>query len=136
MAKENLRFRIASLGPSSLGQAIYQGGAFFAVEGPTEGLASVALDAVALRGTEADSENVARIARTRRFWAAKSDAKLATLAGCFDLDALFGEFTAETLPTRYLRTYAAVERQWGKRPWARKHDQDPGPGALEPKATP
>ena len=98
----------------------------------TEGLATQALDMVCFRAVEADADNVGRIARTRRFWGAKSAERLATLEHCFDLPTLFGEFTAETLPTRNLRTYAAVERQWGKRPWASKHNQLPGPGALEP----
>lgn len=103
---------------SNPGLVFYQGARFWALESMgTDSLATVALDAVVLRGTEADSENVGKIARTRRFWSANSGDKLATLARCFDLDGLFGEFTAETLPTRYLRTYAHVERQWGRRPW-------------------
>jgi len=100
------------------GQVFYQGNRFWAVESfCTDSLPTVALDAVVLRGTEADAENVGRIARTRKFWGARSADRLATLARCFDLDRLFGEFTAETLPTRYLRSYARVEKLWGRRPW-------------------
>lgn len=110
--------------PENPNLVFHQGPRTWAVEtAGTEALPSVVLDAVSLRGTEEDSESVGRIARTRRFWGSRSDSKMATLAGCFDLQRLFGEFAAETLPTRYLKGYAGVERMWGRRPWA-------GPGAL------
>lgn len=31
----------------------------------------------------------------------------------------FGAFTPETLPSRYLRTYAAIEKMWGNTPLER-----------------
>lgn len=34
----------------------------------------------------------------------------------FDMDKLFGAFTPQTLPSRYLRTYANIEKMWGKTP--------------------
>ena len=121
MAKTEHRGQIAATlkSASNPGQVFYQGNRFWALESlGTDSLPTVALDAVVIRGTEADSENVGRIARTRKFWNADTATKLATLAKCFDLDTLFGEFIAETLPTRNLRTYAKVERSWGRRPWA------------------
>ncbi|MFH1183531.1 MAG: hypothetical protein V1755_00635 [Chloroflexota bacterium] len=68
-----------------------------------ESLPTVALDVVLLRGDEGDAENVAGIARTKKFWSSSGSVKLATLSKAFDLDRLFGRFTWETLPTRYLR---------------------------------
>ena len=32
------------------------------------------------------------------------------------MDRLFGAFTPDTLPSRYLRTYCSVERMWGQTP--------------------
>lgn len=32
------------------------------------------------------------------------------------MDKLFGVFTPETLPSRYLRTYANIEKMWGRTP--------------------
>lgn len=82
-----------------------------------ESLGTIALETIVLRGTEADSENVGRVARTSRFWSARSIDRLDLLAKNFDLDTLFGGFTAATLPTRYLRTYARVEKMWDQQPW-------------------
>jgi len=30
----------------------------------------------------------------------------------FDVKTLFGEFKPKTLPTRYLKTYAKIEKMW------------------------
>lgn len=40
----------------------------------------------------------------------------ATLLRYFDMDRLFAAYTPETLPSRYLRTYCAVEKMWGRTP--------------------
>jgi len=112
MSQLNYRGEIARKlkSPPHIGHVFYQGNRYWATESTAnEHLSTVALDAIALRGTEADSENIAKVARTRRFWRARSEAKLATLAKHFDLDRLFGEFQWSDLPTRYLHTYAKVE---------------------------
>lgn len=80
----------------------------------TESLPTHALEMIALRGTEADAATVLAVARTRRFWSARSDTKLATLRANFDLDRLFGAYDPGDLPTRYLRTWAPVEKTWGR----------------------
>lgn len=55
-----------------------------------------------------------KVARSRKFQSASTAVKLATLEKYFDVGTLFGRFTPETLPSRYLRTYAKVEKMWGK----------------------
>jgi hypothetical protein len=37
------------------------------------------------------------------------------------MDTLFGSYTPDTLPSRYLRTYAGVEKMWGKTPLELQH---------------
>lgn len=71
---------------------------------------------IAHRGSEADSENIAKLCATKKFWSAPSAAKEATLTKYFDMDDLFAAKTPEDLPSRYLRTYAQVEKAWGKTP--------------------
>ena len=83
----------------------------------TESLPTVMLSAIVWRGTEKDTENVRKIACSKKFWSASTAVKQATLEKYFDVGALFGEFTAETLPTRYLRTYAKVEKTWADTRW-------------------
>ena len=97
------------------GGIFYQGRRFWAVESMgTDSLASVFLSAIAHRGSPDDVDNITRLCRTPKFWGASSAVKLATLEKYFDAPHLFGAFTAKTLPSRYLRTYAQVERMWPK----------------------
>ena len=112
MAYREHRGRIASTikGGHEPGAVWFQGRRFWALSVGTESLASVALDVIALRGTEQDSADVAAIARTRRFWAADAHVRRVTLESRFDLPRLFGAWTWDTLPTRYLKTYARVEK--------------------------
>lgn len=86
----------------------------------TEGLSTVMLEAVAMRGEEKDTENIIKLCKSKKFWGSSSPVKEATLCKYFDMDRLFGQFDAETLPSRYLRTYAAVEKFWRK-PFWEKH---------------
>ena len=114
MSYRNYRGQIGkTLGPQLKGNLIYQGRSLWAVESMgTESLSTVFLSAIAHRGAESDTENIIRLCRTRKFWSAPSPVRLATLEKYFDASRLFGEFTADTLPSRYLRTYAKVEKMW------------------------
>ena len=114
MTYRNYRGAIAkTLGRGLKGNIFYQGRALWAVEGMgTESLSTVIQSAIVWRGTEDDSENILRVARSKRFANASSLIKQATLERYFDVKGLFGAYTKETLPTRYLRTYAAVEKMW------------------------
>lgn len=116
MSKRSYRGEIGrTLGPSLRGNLIYQGRSLWAVESMgTDSLATVMLSALAHRGAVSDCEGIARLCATGRFWSASSAVKEATLCRYFDMDRLFGAFTPETLPSRYLRTYANVERMWGR----------------------
>jgi len=88
---------------SSPGNVFYQGNQFWAVEGMgTDGLSSVIQSAIALRGTESDTENIIRIANAHKYWRASGKDKVATLKNLFDIDNLFSRFTWLSLPTKYL----------------------------------
>ncbi len=85
------------------GNVFYQGNRFWAVESlGTDSLPTVIHSALVLRGTEAHANNMDMLARSKKYWAASRADKMATLEGLFDLGSLFGPYTAETLPTRYL----------------------------------
>ena len=96
------------------GNIFYQGNRFWAVEGMgTDSLSTVILSAIAHRGVEADSDNIRKISLSHKFWHANSAVRQATLEKYFDVQALFGAFTADTLPTRNIGTYLPIERAWG-----------------------
>jgi len=95
------------------GNIIYQGNNMWAVIGMgTDSLSTVFLSMIAHRGLERDTENIIKLCATPKFWNANSQVKLKTLERYFDADFLFREFASKTLPSRYLRTYAKVERMW------------------------
>lgn len=115
MSYINYRGRIArELGRGQYkGNIFYQGNAMWAVESMgTESLASVIQSAIIWRGTEKDADSIVRIAQSSKFANATAYVKQATLEHYFDVDALFGAFTAETLPTRNIRTYCRPEKMW------------------------
>lgn len=114
MSYRNYRGELARvLAPALSGNLIYQGRSCWAVESMgTESLPTVILSAICHRGQRSDTENVMRIAASKKFWRASMGVKIATLEKYFDVDRLFGAFSAETLPSRYLRTYLPVERAW------------------------
>ena len=121
MSKRNYRGLIGSkLGNGLKGNLIYQGKNLWAVESMgTDSLSTVMLSAIAHRGSVADAENIAKLCATKKFWSASSAVKELTLEKYFDMDKLFGAFTPETLPSRYLRTYLPVEKGWGRTPLER-----------------
>ena len=116
MSKRNYRGLIGGkLGAGLKGNLIYQGKNLWAVESMgTDSLSTVMLSAIAHRGSREDSENVGRLCATKKFWSASASVREKTLERYFDMDRLFGPFTPETLPSRYLRTYLPVERGWGR----------------------
>ena len=119
VSKKNYRSYLHNLlSPSLKGIRIYDGLNFWCVDGiGTEHLATVMRRIVAMRGGENDIENVIKICRSKKFWSAPAGVQQATLEKYFDMDYLFGEFTAETLPSRYLRTYCKVEETWKRPAW-------------------
>jgi hypothetical protein len=119
---KNYRGLIGStLGKGLKGNIIYQGKGLWSVESMgTESLSTVMLSMIAHRGKREDAENIRKLCSTKKFWTASSTVKEATIAKYFDVDYLFGSFTAETLPSRYLRTYAQIEKMWGKTPLERQ----------------
>lgn len=116
MSKTNYRGRVSrALGNGLPNGKIYDGNNLYTTESMwTESLPTVMLSAIAHRGEEYDTENIIRLCSAKKFWGASVVQKEATLSKYFNMDKLFGEFTPETLPSRYLRTYAKVENMWGK----------------------
>lgn len=119
MSKRNYRGEIGRiLGLGLRGNIIMQGNQLWSVESMgTDGLSAVMLSVIALRGAPDDAENIERLCRTKKFWGASAGVKEATLCKFFNMDAMFGEYTPDTLPSRYLRTYCAVEKSWARPPW-------------------
>lgn len=118
MSKLNYRGLIGrTLGRGLKGNIIYQGRSLWSVESMgTESLSTVMLSAIAHRGAVDDCDNIAKLCYSNKFWRASAPIKEATLCKYFDMDKLFGRFTPDTLPCRYLRTYAEVEKMWGRTP--------------------
>jgi len=101
------------LGKTDKKSILYQGKNMWACDSMyTESLPTVALSAIAHCGTENDTENIIRLCKTPKFWRGNSQIKKITLEKYFDVKTLFGSFTSSTLPTRYLRTYAHIEKYW------------------------
>ena len=114
MSYRNYRGAVAKvLGKGFKGNIFYQGNSIWAVEGMgTESLPTVIQSAIVWRGTELDADNLAKVACSSKFKAANMTVKQATLEKYFDIDKLFGAFGRSDLPTRYLTTYARVEKMW------------------------
>lgn len=99
------------LGRGLKGNIFYQGNAMWAVESmATESLPTVFQSAIVWRGDESDANSFAKVARSKKFAQADGPTKLATLEKYFDPDKLFGKFSPDDLPTRYLDTYAKIEK--------------------------
>lgn len=114
MSYKNYRGEIGKqLGQGLKGNIFYQGNAMWAVESmATESLCTVIQSAIVWRGTEQDTDNFVKLACNKKFNTANSVIKQITLEKYFDVKNLFTELTLETLPTKYLRTYAKVEKWW------------------------
>lgn len=119
MSKQNYRGAISkTLGEGLRGNIIYQGNAIWSAESNwTDSLATVMLSVIAHRGGEQDAENIARLCSAPKFWRASTKEKETVLTHLFDMDTLFGAYEPETLPNRYLRTYAKIEKIWGNETW-------------------
>lgn len=106
----------------------FRGGRFYGCESHgTESLPTVILDALVLRGVEDDSEVIAKLATSPKFRGASMRHREAILARHVDIDRLFGAYTWETLPTRYLRAYVPVEKMRRTDELARKRAGKPWP---------
>jgi radical SAM superfamily enzyme YgiQ (UPF0313 family) len=113
MSYKNYRGLFANMFREYRGNIFFQGNRLWAVESMgVESLASVALSAIIIRGTEKDADNIARVAMSSKFSNASAYKRVKTLERYFDMDRLFGAFNANTLPTRYLRTYCGVEKTY------------------------
>jgi len=109
----------------------FRGNRFWSAESHgTESLPTVVLDALALRGTEDDSEVIARLASSAKFRNGSMRHRQAILGRHVDIDRLFGTYTWEDLPTRYLRTYMPIEKLQKAAAAARMRAGRPWPEAV------
>jgi len=90
----------------------------------------VILDALALRGVEDDSETIARLATSTKFRGASMAHKTAMLERHVDVGRLFGAYTWDTLPTRYLAAYTPADRLKNMDAVARKRAGKPWPSGA------
>ena len=113
----------------------YRGNRFWAAESRgTESLPTVILDALVLRGVEDDSETIARLASSTKFRNASMAHKTAMLERYVDIARLFGAYTWDTLPTRYLTSYIPNEKLRAIDAVARKRAGVTWPDADRPVA--
>ena len=107
----------------------YRGNRFWAAESRgTESLPTVIMDTLVLRGVEDDSETIARLASSSKFRNASMAHKTAILERYVDIDRLFGAYTWDTLPTRYLASYTQTEKLKKMDTVARRRAGQPWPG--------
>lgn len=101
---------------------LYSGKCIDLVEGQLEeALSTVVLNVIVARAGKEDWDSIEKISLAKKFWSATSQVKMKTLEKYFDLAKLCGAYTPETLPCRYLRTYATVEKLWGQTPLEVEH---------------
>jgi hypothetical protein len=93
------------------GNVFYQGNRFWDVEGMgTDSLPTVFRSAIAIRGTEQDAKSFRLLACSAKYETLDTAWKVATLEKYFDASKLFGSFDKESLPTKYLETYADYKK--------------------------
>lgn len=88
------------------GYDAYKGRKFWVqFEKTIEGLPTVILESLILRGIEKDAEILTRLARSKRYRVASNYQKQVTLEKYVDVDRLFRAYTWDDLPSRYLEGY-------------------------------
>lgn len=120
IAYENFRGAVKEeLAPGQYyGKIYFRGRSFWGCESAgVESLATVFQTAIVWRGTERDQTAIIKLASSRKFAGANTATKVATMERYFDAARLFGSYTPEQLPTRNIRTYAQIEKTWGREPW-------------------
>lgn len=116
MSYINYRGKMGSmLGRGLKGNLIYQGRRFWGVESMgTDALPTVIKSAIAIRGLESDAKNVKLLACSAKYEKLDTASKTATLENYFDVKQLFASHTTESLPTKYLETYAEYKNVFPK----------------------
>ena len=114
MSYKNYRGTIGStLGRGLKGNIFFQGRSLWAVESmATESLPTVIHSAIVWRGTESDTDTFCKIATSKKYWSSPMGSRLATLEKHFDISRLFGSFSPDELPTKYINTYCNVEKMY------------------------
>jgi radical SAM superfamily enzyme YgiQ (UPF0313 family) len=116
---KNYRQEISKyLGPKYKGNIFYKNNVLWAVESMgTESLSTVIESMIMHRGTEKDTENVIKLCKSSKYWNSSAYIKQKTLEKYFNIDKLFKAYTADTLPNRYIKTYAKIEKMWEVQTW-------------------
>lgn len=117
LCKDLRNSMLTALNPGLPKRRLYSGKYLDLVEGQLEeGISTVLLNLIVARSGKKDWEAIEKVSASKKFWNSSDLIKLATLDKYFDLDSLCKAFTPETLPSRYLRTYAKVEKLWANTP--------------------
>ena len=96
---------------------IYDGhNVVLSVSETVEALPTVLLNAIALRGTQRESAAIRLLCGSKKFWSSDTKTRQLTLEKYFDLPRICGRYTPDTLPTRWLHTWAKVEKAYGRTP--------------------
>jgi hypothetical protein len=99
----------------------------FNVSWGTESLPTIALWMLAFRGIETDSDIVVQLATDPKFKRLNTSQKLNYIESLVDIDRLFGWYTWDNLPTRYLTSYISYKRMSELSDfYLRKHGGDAG----------
>lgn len=78
-------------------------------------LSNAILDILIYRGLEEDADVILSLARNKRFWRAYEVQRERYLEKICDIPRLFGRYTWDTLPTKYLGTYCCIPEVWPDR---------------------
>lgn len=89
-----------------------------------EALPTILLNAISLRGTAGEAEAIKKLCTSKKFWNSDTKTRQLTLEKYFDLNKICGAFEPERLPTRWLHTWANVEKIYGKTPLEKKYFEE------------
>jgi radical SAM superfamily enzyme YgiQ (UPF0313 family) len=108
------RLRKQKMFKSGTGKSIFfQGRAFWAIETMgTDSLSTAILDSLCIRGTEADTDIIKKLALFKKFWSSDSKTKQATLEKYCDIDRLFKAYTYKDYPAKYLESYISSDKMY------------------------
>jgi radical SAM superfamily enzyme YgiQ (UPF0313 family) len=123
---KNYRKEISKyLGAKYKGNIIYKNKVLWAVESMgTESLSTVIESMIMHRGTEEDTENILKLCKSKKYWNSSSIIKQKTLEKYFDVYKLFQTYNAQTLPNRYIKTYAQIEKIWEVQTWQKENTKN------------
>ena len=115
MAYREYRLMFGAMAPNLPGKMFFSGRALYGAEDfGCDSLAATAMSCMVWRGHEKAADTIRRLALHDRFWTAPSKVKLATIESVCDIRRMFEAKDPADLPTSNIRTYAKVEKLYGR----------------------